>query len=122
MALVGRFAVCPAMVLAMAVSGCAREALPAPGGELKLAPSSLSFTATGANNAQTVDVHQTNYAGKFAASTTDCSAVATIASAGRTSFSVTPVGAGSCTFTIKGGGGRSATLSIGVTTTAIGGS
>jgi hypothetical protein len=117
-----RFAVCAAMVLAVAVSGCSPEPLPTPGAEIKLAPSSLSFTATGAGSAQTVDVHQAHFAGKFAASTTDCDGVATIATAGPTSFSVTPVAAGSCTFTIEGGDGRRATLSIGVTTTAIGGS
>lgn len=86
-----------------------------------LTPASLAFTATGASNAQTVNVSQTNYSGSFTAATTTCSGIATIASTSASAFSVTPVAAGTCTFTISGGGGQSATLTVGVTTTSVGG-
>ena len=87
-----------------------------------LSPSSLAFTATGASNAQTVAVTQGNYSGAFTASGTTCTGIATISAATAASFSVTPVAAGSCTFTITGSGGQSAALTIGVTTTTVGGS
>lgn len=95
-------------------------ATPAPE-TVTLAPSTLAFTATGSSNAQTVSASQTNYTGGFTAATTTCNGIATIASASATSFTVTPVAAGSCTFTITGGSGESGTLTIGVTTTSVGG-
>ncbi len=91
-------------------------------GAVTLAPASLSFTASGAANAQGVTVSQTNYAGAFTASTTACSGVATIASTGSAAFSVTPVGAGTCSFTIAGGNNTTGTLNVVVTTTTVGGS
>jgi hypothetical protein len=94
---------------------------PAPGA-ITLTPSTLAFTATGATNAQPVSASQTNYFGSFAASTTNCSGIATISPSSGTAFTVTPVGTGTCTFTIAGAGATSATLTIGVTTTSIGGS
>jgi hypothetical protein len=94
---------------------------PSPGGVV-LSSTSLAFTATGAANAQSVSATQANYTGTFTATTTTCGGIATISPAAGTTFSVTPVAAGSCTFTIAGGGGLSATLTIGVTTTSFGGS
>jgi hypothetical protein len=35
---------------------------------------------------------------------------------------VTPLGSGSCTYTVSGGNGQSSPLAIGVTTTTVGGS
>jgi hypothetical protein len=90
-------------------------------GTLSITPSSLAFTDVGSSYAQTVTLSQPNYSGTFTASTTTCSGIATIAKNGASGFTVTPVSAGSCTFTITGGDGASATLSIGVTTTGVGG-
>ncbi len=87
-----------------------------------LSSSSLAFTAAGTSNAQTVTVTQANYSGAFTASGTTCTGIATISAATAASFSIVPVAAGSCTFTITGGGGQNATLTIGVTTTTVGGS
>jgi len=87
-----------------------------------LSSTSLAFTAAGAANAQSVSATQANYTGTFTASTTTCGGIATISPATGTTFSVTPVAAGSCTFAIAGGGGQSMTLTIGVTTTTFGGS
>ena len=89
---------------------------------MTLSATSLSFTEAGASDAQTVTVTQVNYSGAFTPATTTCSGIATISPTSGTSFTVTPVAAGSCTFTIAGGGGQSATLSVGVTTTTVGGS
>ncbi|HEV8021736.1 MAG TPA: hypothetical protein VGP41_10760 [Candidatus Lustribacter sp.] len=91
-------------------------------GAVMLSSSNLAFTATGAANAQPVSAAQANYTGTFTASTTTCGGIATISPASGTAFSVTPVAAGSCSFTIVGGSGQSATLTIGVTTTSFGGS
>jgi hypothetical protein len=87
-------------------------------GALAISPTSLSFTATGAANAQTVNVSQPGYT----AATTTCNGIVTVASAGNTAFTFTPVAAGTCTYQISGGNGITATLSIVVTTTAVGGS
>ncbi|MBV9408962.1 MAG: hypothetical protein JO164_09060, partial [Candidatus Eremiobacteraeota bacterium] len=71
---------------------------------------------------------QANYGGTFTSSTAasgqpnSCATIATISPATGTTFTVTPVAAGHCTFTIAGGGGNSATLTIDVTTTSVGGS
>ncbi|MGD0969195.1 MAG: hypothetical protein ABR949_13030 [Candidatus Aquilonibacter sp.] len=92
-------------------------------GALAISPTSLSFTATGAANAQTVNVSQPGYTnGAFTAATTTCNGIVTVASAGNTAFTFTPVAAGTCTYQISGGNGITATLSIVVTTTAVGGS
>ncbi|HTX55825.1 MAG TPA: hypothetical protein VMD47_01855, partial [Candidatus Acidoferrales bacterium] len=64
---------------------------------------------------------QTNYTGAFTASTTSCSAIATIANTAST-FTVTPVAAGTCSFTVSGGSDATATLNVVVTTTSVGGS
>ena len=87
-----------------------------------LSSSSLAFTATGASNAQTVTVTQSNYSGAFVAHGTSCIGIATISAATAASFSVTPVAAGSCSFAITGGGGQNASLTVDVTTTTVGGS
>lgn len=114
-------------LLSLGVAACSGGAIGpfigiASPGAMKLSSSALAFTATGAANAQTVTATQVDYSGAFTASGTSCSGIATISPASGTSFTVTPVGAGTCAFTIAGASGASATLSIGVTTTTVGGS
>lgn len=95
--------------------------LPTPG-IVNLTPASLSFGAVGAGFAKSVSAAQAYYSGSFTAGTTTCAGIATIASAGSASFTVTPVAIGHCTFSITGGGGVTGTLTIDVTTTTVGGS
>lgn len=114
---------------AIAAAGCAGGVTTTPivnptptPGAVVLSSTSLAFTSTGAANARSVNATQANYSGAFTASTTTCGGIATISPASGTTFSITPVAAGSCSFTIAGGGAQSATLTVGVTTTAFGGS
>jgi hypothetical protein len=88
----------------------------------QVAPASLSFDGIGSANAQSVTVSQAQYGGAFVASSTTCSDIATISSYSGRTFGITPVGAGTCSFVFTGEGGASATLDIGVTTTAVSGS
>jgi hypothetical protein len=87
-----------------------------PGGVV-LSPASLSFTATGSANAKTVTATQANYTGAFSEKDT-CAKIATVAAAsnadGKATYSVTPVGAGSCVAAVTGGGNLSNTLPISV--------
>jgi hypothetical protein len=89
----------------------------APYGHVVVAPSAVTFTATGSGAAQTVDVSQSNYAGAFAESDT-CGSIATVAAEsnedGKASYRVTPLGRGNCTATFTGGGKASSPLSIAV--------
>jgi hypothetical protein len=99
---------------------------PAPGAVLLSVPN-LAFTATGAASAQTFAASQANGSGTFTASTAatgsgSCTGIATIAPTTGSSFTVTPLAAGACTFTIAGDGGQSAALTIDVTSTTLGGS
>jgi hypothetical protein len=93
-----------------------------------LSVTSLAFTAPGSANAQSFSASQSNYSGNFTASTpaagssNSCSSVATITPSSGTSFSVTPLAAGQCAFTISGYGNQTATLTVGVTTATVGGS
>jgi hypothetical protein len=97
-------------------------------GPVVLSQSSIGFTSSGAANAQIVTPSQTNYAGSFSAATAaagqanSCSNIAVISPANGSVFTVAPSAAGACAFTISGGGGQSATLSITVTVTNFGGS
>jgi hypothetical protein len=93
---------------------------PAPG-VVVLTHATLGFTATGAAFAQTSTASQSNYSGTFTASTTTCAGIATISASSGTTFTVTPLAPGSCSFTIAGGNGQSTTLAVGVTTTSVGG-
>lgn len=93
-----------------------------------LSINSISFAGTGAANSQTVTASQSNYGGQFAATTpaagqpNSCSGIATISPAtNSSSFTITPVAVGHCTFTITGGNGQTTTLTVDVTTTAVGG-
>ncbi len=97
-------------------------------GAVVLSPPSLAFTAAGAAHAQPVNASQVSYTGSFSATTAapgqtnSCSGIASISPSSATAFTVTPVAAGHCTFTIAGGASQSATLTIDVTTTSVGGS
>jgi hypothetical protein len=101
--------------------------VPTPGAVV-LAGQNVSFTAAGSAYAQSVTATQANYIGSFAASTPpagqtgSCSGIASISQTNAAKFSVTPVAAGHCVFSIAGGGGESAPLTIDVTTTTVGGS
>jgi len=86
-----------------------------------LTPTGLQFTATGATFAQTVTASELNYAGTFTASSTNCQEIASISPATGKTFTVTPVGAGSCTFTFTDSGGQNTQLVVHVATTTIGG-
>jgi hypothetical protein len=95
-------------------------------GALVITPQSLTFIATGASYAKTTQASEANYPGAFMASPSSCidsngtgTTVASIGPASTTSglFTVTPLGAGACTFSITDSLGDLQTLSIGVTTT-----
>ncbi|MDB5041296.1 MAG: hypothetical protein JWN27_2022 [Candidatus Eremiobacteraeota bacterium] len=96
-------------------------ATPAPAG-VSLSPPALTFLATGASSAQTVTASVPNYSGAFTAATTTCGSIASIAPAPGSTFTVTPLGVGSCSFTITDAVAHVATLSISVTSTTVGGS
>ena len=110
-----------------ATSGSATLSFTAGLGPVVLTPSTLNFLATGAQYAQMTTASQTGFSGTFTTSTppagqpNSCSGIATIAPMSPPVFSITPVGAGSCYFTFTGGGGQTANLTVGVTTTTVGG-
>uniref|UniRef100_E6Q3D4 Uncharacterized protein n=1 Tax=mine drainage metagenome TaxID=410659 RepID=E6Q3D4_9ZZZZ len=127
----GGMSISPPQLQNIAIGAATPSPSPTPSptpGAVVLTPSSLAFTAVGAVNAQSTTASETNYSGAFAASTAaagqsnSCSGIATISPASGTNFSVTPVAAGHCTFALTGGGTQSATLTIDVTTTNVGGS
>jgi YD repeat-containing protein len=86
-------------------------------GAVIVSPASLSFDGVGSTYAKSVTATQSKYSGTFTHAG-DCGPVATIADLsnanGSASYIVTPVAAGSCSATFKGGNGLSATLSISV--------
>ena len=90
-------------------------------GPVVLAPSTLPFLNIGSGFAQTSTVSQAGYGGAFTIGTTTCAGIANAVISG-TTITVTPVGAGSCTYTVSGGNGQSSPLAISVTTTTVGGS
>jgi hypothetical protein len=98
-------------------------------GSVTLSTSNLSLLGTGAVNSQMFTASQNNYGGAFTVTTpasgqpNSCSGIATVAPLlGAGPFTVTGVGAGTCSFTITGGNGLAATLTVVVTTTSVGGS
>ena len=88
---------------------------------LVLTPNALTFTATGSAAAQTSTATEAGYGGTFSASTANCAGIASISPASGSTFTVTPVAAGTCTFSIKDSILQAATLTITVTTTQVGG-
>lgn len=93
---------------------------PAPA-SVVLSPSTLTFTGSGASNALTSTASESSYGGTFSASSATCTNIATISPTSGTTFTVTPVAAGSCTFAIADGSGQTAMLSVSITTTTVGG-
>jgi hypothetical protein len=87
-------------------------------GSVQVTPTTASFTSALVSDFTNVAVSQDNYSGAFTESDT-CSKIATIAAksnaGGKASYTVKPVGPGSCAAKFAGGGGKSASLSIGVT-------
>ncbi|MBV8154428.1 MAG: hypothetical protein JOY98_08405, partial [Candidatus Eremiobacteraeota bacterium] len=85
-------------------------ALPGP---VVVNPSSLSFTATGAPNAQNVSVTQSGYSGAFT-EIDDCAGAATVVKVNTTTYQVTPLADGSCTAVFTGGNAEVSPLAISV--------
>lgn len=89
-----------------------------------LTPSTLSFTSTGSGANQTFSASETGYAGAFTvgACTGGSTPVATVvAGPNANQFTVTPVVAGTCTISVRDTNGQSATETVTVTTTTVGG-
>ncbi len=97
------------------------SASPSPGqtpqGPVVTAPSSLTFTAAGSPNAANFGVSETGYSGSWTESDT-CSGIATVASSGANTYTVTPVAAGSCIITITDAFSQKGTVNISVTTSS----
>lgn len=91
---------------------------------VQLSVGSMSFLGTGAALAQNVTVSEANYSGAFSASSTTCAGIATIAlqTGSTTTFVVTPVAVGTCSFSIADTLGQSKAVTVTVTTTTLGGS
>lgn len=115
-----------ALAAVAAVAGCSSSsstAAPAPTpGPPVAAPVALTFLGTGSALAQSVTLSETFYAGTFAASSTNCTGIATVSSgASSGAFKVTPVAAGACTFTFTDAQQRTIALPVSVTVTLGGG-
>jgi hypothetical protein len=83
------------------------------------APSSLTFTNTGAAYNQGFGVTEANYAGTFTA-TSQNAAVATVAPGTQpNTFVVTPAGAGQTTITVQDTGNRTTSVTVTVTLTPV---
>lgn len=89
-----------------------------------LTPSTLSFTTTGAAANQTFNASETGYAGAFtvgACAGGSTPAATVVAGPNANQFTVTPVAAGTCTISVRDTNGQSATETVTVTTTTVGG-
>jgi hypothetical protein len=88
-----------------------------PAGDVKVKPSTLAFTSTGASAARNADVSQNGYDGKFSESDT-CDKVAKIRQTtnadGNASYKVTPQAKGDCVATFAGGNGAKGRLAISI--------
>lgn len=116
------------LAIAAAVTGGGLEGcspvnvLSAPPRPPAVLPASLTFLGAGAALAQSVNVSETNYSGAFSVTSASCSAIAAADKPNSSgAFSITPLGAGSCTFTFTDAQQRTATLSVSVTVTVGGG-
>jgi hypothetical protein len=83
-------------------------------------PATLAFAST-AQAPQTVTYGEASYTGGFTINSSTCNGLATVLNLGGT-LRVSPVAAGSCSVTISDNGGRSASVTIGVTQTVVVGS
>jgi hypothetical protein len=80
-------------------------------------PATIAFAST-AQAPQTVTYGEASYTGGFTIASSACSAVATVLNLGGT-LRISPIAAGSCSVTISDNGGRSASVTIGVTQTIV---
>ena len=81
-----------------------------------------SSSAVGTTFEQTITVTQANYNGLFALGGTSCNGItAADTTVSLQNFTITPLAAGTCSYTLSGGGGVQATLPVTVTTLTIGG-
>ncbi len=82
--------------------------------------SSLQFLGAGGAYAKTVTVTQANYSGLFVLSGTSCNGIAAAdTTMSLQNFTITPLAAGSCTYTVIGGGAAQRTLPVTVTTLTV---
>jgi hypothetical protein len=86
-----------------------------PTGSVSLQPSTLAFITTGSGAAQTSTASETGYDGTFTVTATTCDGIASVSPTSTSVFTVTPDSNGTCTITISGAPGESATLSVSVT-------
>ena len=88
-----------------------------PPGTVKVKPSSLAFTSTGAGAAKNAGVSQNGYDGKFSESDT-CDSIAKIRqtsnAGGSASYTVTPLAKGDCVATFSGGSREKGRLAISI--------
>ena len=83
---------------------------------------SLQFLAVGAPFAKTIAVTQANYTGQFVLSGHSCNGIAaTDTTISQLNFTITPVAAGTCSYTLTGGGGAQTALPVTVTTLTLDG-
>jgi hypothetical protein len=92
---------------------------PPPANTVELSVSQVTFTG---DAPQTVQISQPGYSGTFTEKNT-CLGIARVTfrdnAGGRAALVVTPLGKGTCTITITGGGGASAKLAVEVTPSAV---
>jgi hypothetical protein len=89
-------------------------------GALVLTPTTLNFLASGASSAQTFSADETGYTGAFTETDT-CNALATVStpssSGPAATYTVVPLGAGTCTITIRDSNGQKHTIAVSLTLT-----
>lgn len=79
---------------------------------------SLQFVAIGPAYAKTITITQANYGGEFVLSGMSCNGIAAAdTTMSQNNFTVTPLAAGTCSYTVAGAGGSQTTLPVTVTTT-----
>ncbi len=94
---------------------------PTPGAVVANIPS-LQFLGVGTTFAQTIIVTQANYDGLFALGGTSCNGLTAVdTTVSLQNFTITPLAAGTCSYTLTGGGGVQIALPVTVTTLTIGG-
>jgi hypothetical protein len=81
----------------------------------QLNPSSLSFTATGAAASQQFTISESGYQGAFTIDASKCNGIATIANVLGNTYTVAPVGAGTCNAIVGDTNSGRAALAIQVT-------
>lgn len=83
-------------------------------------PFSLTFTTTGSQAAQTFTASEQQYSGSFTVDASACSGIVTVANGSQpNTFTVTPVGVGTCNLTLSDTNGRNTAVGVSVATTII---